>query len=508
MRAKTSLLPAAAAGLLLASCPALTSALAIGHRHHIQHRNVAPPPAAPVPASPANDNFRLNVINRLPAGKKLYVYITGYDQAKREGFIRPAAGPDAPAQWYIPDARGQTEPVPITEDMFRLMPASGGDGQQEAVPLSLRLPTTIESGRIYFSEAPLSFSTVATATRNTVVAPSISNDQDPAVNISWGFVELTYRDAQEVRDKGGNRLYANLSFVDWVGIVLGMSVKPRASTPGNAMIIPGLSGPGGKNPDKALQAICDELKQLGTKDKKDAWWGELCVTDAHGKALRILAPNIYNHPAHSRSPEFTQYWDAYVNQVWKRYEGGEPLTVDTQLQAVDGMEANATTAAGVRCECVTSIAAGNMQCKCPGGGGGGTAEQHFVFGKPTTGDIFSCNAGAFDAGRDSEQTYRQLRARLCAAFVRSTLMLEGASGSLTPNADVTADRYYTAQTTDYYSKIVHKYLAEGKGYTFSFDDVDPGQENAAGVIEMPDPGVMNIVVGGWVTGDENLGLGE
>ncbi|KXJ95062.1 hypothetical protein Micbo1qcDRAFT_192192 [Microdochium bolleyi] len=525
MRAPSSLLSVAAAILL--AYPAATSALVTGHRHDVHRRDVGPPPASsavPVPAPTVNPShpqggnpgpkdklFRLNVINRLPADKPLYVYITGYDREKREGFIRPPADAAAGAQWFIPDARGEAQkPVLITEQLFQQVP--GGGDPAKPKPLSLLLPTAIESGRIYFSESPLNFSTVLTAgdrPRSAVVAPSISDDQDPAAKISWGFVELTYKDETEVRD-GGNRLYANLSFVDWVGIVLGMSVKPRPGSPGDpkTRIIPGLTGPGGQNPEKALGAICKELKDLGANDKRLAWWGELCVTGDKDQPLRILAPNIYNHPAKTRSPEFLKYWDGYVDKVWARYKDPKkPLRVNTQLQAGTGMEALNGT--GATCDCVTGAGeAGSMRCSCPvieGQGGG----RDFTFARPATGDIFSCNTGAFAPVLDaSEQKFRQLRARLCATFVRSTLLLPDELGSLTPNKAVTAKQYYSDVTTDYYSKVVHKYLKDGKGYTFSFDDVDPGTENAAGVIEMEDPQVMNVVVGGWVEGDEKLGMQE
>ena len=52
--------------------------------------------------------------------------------------------------------------------------------------------------------------------------------------------------------------------------------------------------------------------------------------------------------------------------------------------------------------------------------------------------------------------------RLCAAFTRSTIMMEG--GDIQPSLD--ASNYYQNSPTNWYSKLVHEYEIDGKGYAF------------------------------------------
>jgi hypothetical protein len=56
-----------------------------------------------------------------------------------------------------------------------------------------------------------------------LVEPSAVNPSDPSAGINWGFVELTNND-------GG--LYADISYVDFVGMPLGISLESEDGTQG------------------------------------------------------------------------------------------------------------------------------------------------------------------------------------------------------------------------------------------------------------------------------------
>ena len=83
--------------------------------------------------------------------------------------------------------------------------------------------------------------------------------------------------------------------------------------------------------------------------------------------------------------------------------------------------------------------------------------------------------------------------RLCAAVTRSTLLIEG--GHLQPGLSSTD--YYTSAPTNWYSKFVHENEVDGKGYAFSYDDVNPDDDvNQSGVVASPNPELLTIIVGG------------
>jgi hypothetical protein len=116
------------------------------------------------------------------------------------------------------------------------------------------------------------------------------------------------------------------------------------------------------------------------------------------------------------------------------------------------------------------------------------------YAKPTTGDIFGCNSGPFATKSTDNSVHLAVIPRLCAAFNRGTLLLPG--GNVQPSLASTS--YYPNGTapSNHYSQIVHKYEKDGLGYAFSYDDVNPANENQAGVVSGPKPKVLQITVGG------------
>jgi hypothetical protein len=108
-------------------------------------------------------------------------------------------------------------------------------------------------------------------------------------------------------------------------------------------------------------------------------------------------------------------------------------------------------------------------------------------------DIFGCS-GIFTSLSTDNGVDLAIVPRVCAALNRSILLLD----NTTPTASVGADRYYTDQTTNYYSKFVHEAEKDGKGYAFAYDDVTPTgagdvRGNVAGSV---DGGTWRVFVGG------------
>jgi hypothetical protein len=189
----------------------------------------------------------------------------------------------------------------------------------------------------------------------------------------------------------------------------------------------------------------------------------MCIADAQGKPVRVLSPgNQYDLEPIS----FGDYWDTYVNDVWSKYST-QDLIINTQSEAGQ-----------VKCR------VNGDQLTCDGDNRG--------YAKPNTKDIWGCNTGPFTVMEGDNGVHAAVVPRLCAAFVRSTLLVDG--GDVQPKLG--QDQYYKVDPTNHYSRIVHSYEVDGKGYAFPYDDVNPdGNENASGVVSgVPD--ILTIFVGG------------
>jgi hypothetical protein len=164
---------------------------------------------------------------------------------------------------------------------------------------------------------------------------------------------------------------------------------------------------------------------------------------------------------------FASYWQPYVDAVWQRYTQ-EPLIIDTQLPM-----------GYVRCRVTGDL------LHCDG--------DNRPYAKPTAADIWGCDSGPFRREGGDNDIHVAVIPRLCAAFARSTLMLDG--GSLQPSVD--DSWYYGELPTHHYSRLVHEYEVDGKGYAFPYDDVNPnGGGNAAGVVASGAAERLTIFVGG------------
>jgi hypothetical protein len=373
----------------------------------------------------------LSFVNNF-AGSQVNAYIQGADSTGAVVFI------DQNGNTVYPSSGGSSTPVPITQDIAIPL---GGQGTNTTVTI----PITMSSGRVYFSEGDLDFYMVATAIGEGVVQPAPTNINGTGGNITWGFVELTYTTAKAV--------YANISYVDFVGMLLSMMLT---ATDGSTQLTKALEG-------NAAAEICADLSAQTAADGNP--WASECITDGSGNLIRILSPGNYDGIS---GGAFDSYWDDYVDQVWTQYTS-QPLTIDTQ----DPSTGNVT------CQ----VSGDNMTCS------GSSAS----YAKPTADDIFGCNTGPFSqSGADSVSLL--VIPRLCAAFERSTLLLSG--GNVQPFAD--ESQYYSVSPTNYYCKTVHANEADDKGYSFSYDDVHPdGGNDSSGLISTGDPAGLTIYVGGY-----------
>ncbi|KAL1993641.1 hypothetical protein VTN49DRAFT_2310 [Thermomyces lanuginosus] len=386
----------------------------------------------PVVQEQAAGELPISVVNNLPGGDAVFAYVTGKDPNGNIVLLQPDG------QWYHPEASDSQVPVEISVDLAIPL---GGQGSTT----DFTIPTFLSAGRIYISVGKLKFHTVKDGAGNlALVEPSALNPSDPSAGLRWGFVELTNT------EEGG--IYANISYVDFVGLILGMTLT---TTDGGTQSALGLEA-------DAMEKICNDLRAQAASDGQP--WDKLCVTDSSGNQLRVLSPNYY---LDIDSNAFSGYYDQYINDVYAKY-ADSPLTIDTQSGA------------------------GKVACKT-GGTDTLTCEgDNRGYQKPTVRDIFGCNSGPFTVQEGDNAVHAAVVPRLCAAFHRTTLLLEG--GDVQPSLD--ASHYYTTPPSNYYSAIVHKYEVDGRGYAFSYDDVNPAGEDMSGTVSAPNPAGLKVTVGG------------
>lgn len=304
------------------------------------------------------------------------------------------------------------------------------------------IPAEIESGRVWVATGELPFH-VATSENGTssILEPSPLDLSD---DTSWGFLELTNT------KRGG--LYANISFVDFVGLALSIALVLGRN---QVQTVKGL-------PDNAVTRICDALDVQSSLDGFP--WDRMCISAGDGKPIRVLSPNLYEAANPGASGD---YYNHYSEQVWKKYTS-QDLLIDTQ--SAIGL---------VKCRVYA-----NEELVCDGDNRGYT--------RPSAADVWGCNTGPFMIREGDNYIHRLIVPRLCAAFARTTLLIEGEESQ----PAVSNTSYYLESPTNHYSRLVHRSEIDGKGYAFSYDDVNPLAENVAGVVAGPDPEVLKIFIGG------------
>ncbi|KAF2222288.1 hypothetical protein BDZ85DRAFT_199831 [Elsinoe ampelina] len=335
--------------------------------------------------------------------------------------------------WFYPTAGTSGIPQNITANTAIPLGAPGST-------TNVTLPGFLISGRVWFADGTLSFFTVPGPSGPSLVQPSAANPSDPNAATNWGFVELTNISAG---------IYCNISFVDFLGLPLGMTltgVNGKQSALGTtAAAVPG---------------VCAKLIETS---KGGAPWDELCVNDEKGNVLRVLSPALH---AAVDSSNFAKLFNGHVNKVWQRF-ATEPLMIDTQ-----------SSPGIVNCTVQNDI----MTC----------GQDSTTYAKPNGLDIFGCNSGPFLI-RNGNPTHMAVVPRLCAAFNRATLLLPNGRKQPFNNPK----RYYLSGPTNWYSKFVHDFEIDGRGYAFSYDDVSAtGTEDLSGLLSDPEPSLLSITVGG------------
>ncbi|KAK0252496.1 hypothetical protein LTR91_004947 [Friedmanniomyces endolithicus] len=384
----------------------------------------------------SNGRLPLALVNNFAGA--INAYVTGLDSNNQLVMLQPDG------TWLYPVCDPSiSTPQPVNANVAIPL---GGQGSTTQVTL----PGYISAARVWFAAGSLEFFTVYSSASNgpSLVEPSAVNPSDPSAAVSWGFVELT-----NTADGG---LYANISYVDFVGLVLGMSLL---SGDGSVQAAHGLQA-------TAVASICSLLEAQSARDGMP--WTDLCQVDASGKPLRIIAPS--DHVA-SNPDAFSDYFTDHTNEVWTYYSTNT-LTIDTQ-------------AAAGKVACTVQ----GDQLTCAGDNRG--------YARPLAGDIFGCNSGPFAIEAGDNDVHRAIVPRLCAAFDRTTLLMTG--GDSQPGLPSTS--YYQSAPTNWYSAFIHQTEVDGKGYAFSYDDVNPdGDVNQSGVVADGDPRVLTVIVGGPLSG--------
>ncbi|KAL1859620.1 hypothetical protein Daus18300_009485 [Diaporthe australafricana] len=379
------------------------------------------------------------------ASDKMYAYITGEDYTSgKKVFYQNGAD-----TWYYPTYSGASNGTNSRNSMVdsssnNLAIEVDGNGDT-----TITLSQYLNSGRVYIGAQEMTFMQDPSG---NLVEPSPVDKSDANYGFAWGIVELAWSDVE---------LAADLSYVDSVGLALGMKVT---TADGEEYYDAGL-------PSGSLKKVCDKLAAVGDE------WGDMCVKDSNGKLIRALAPSKYI--SESTPGNLSTFYDSYIDEVWEKYAAAE-LTVNTQ---------ESTWGPNVTCK----VSGGAMACSQPDG-------RTYSYDKPSTADVLGCNSGPFTGQGGGNAYQSRTWPRLCAAFTRSTLLLDG--GDVTPSSRVGAARYYAAAVTNHFSRIVHEVVTPGKegtgAYAFAFDDVNaPGTgENESGMFQVGNARSIEIEVRG------------
>ncbi|MGQ4515373.1 beta-1,3-glucanase family protein [Streptomyces sp. DW26H14] len=374
----------------------------------------------------ASPSLPLSLRNNSGSGT-VYAYVTGSDSSNWPGFV-DASG----AFQRLPSPSSVLTPAP---DYAIPLGASGSAATQ------VTLGDYVIGGRVWFSIGQkLQFFVNPPGGDGGVpglVQPALVAS-DPNWSTNWTFCEFTYNSAN---------LYANISYVDMVGLPVSMASTGSAGAQSVSPL-----------PAGALDAIASGLKDQHGSD--GAPWDQLVATDSSGATLRVLAP--------SHSPvDFGGYWDSYLDSVWSHYQS-QPLTVNGQGSIGS----------------FTGKVSGDVLTF------DGLNTNGVPFTKPSAVDIFGCASGPlYNSGADARGA---VAARLAAAINRSSLLVSG--GDNQPDG-VTPDGYYTDAVTNHYSRLVHQHA--NIGYAFPYDDVGPtGAAPVDGHIQDGAPTSWTVTLGG------------
>jgi hypothetical protein len=365
------------------------------------------PGFATAAATPAT--FTLSLVNNSGSGT-VYAYVTGTTPDNRLVLIAADGTP-----YYPPSPSATLTPLPVD------CAIAVGSGRQVSVP-------KMAGARIYLvTDAKLDF---FLNPGPALVHPSFLNTADSNFAKNWSFAEFTFNDVQ---------LFANISYVDFVALPLGIALSTTSS---GSQSVPGL-------PSGSAAAIANDLAAQGSN------WSKLVQTGSDGRVLRVLS-------AQHAADQFAGYLDGYIDQVWQKY-AGQPLTVDSQNPGL-----------GV----FTGTVSGNAL----------TFDNGESFAKPVTADVWSCDSGPFAITAGASDARRAIIPRLAAALNRTTLL----ANANQPGGEDPA-QFYRNAATNHYARVVHSRLPDNRGYAFPYDDVTPGPD-FSGSVFAGDPETLSVTV--------------
>lgn len=362
-------------------CAALLSLFAIAHalstnganrnhahgRKHVGSRAAHASPVAVSERDTATDSLSIELVNNLDSGNvHAYIQTDSSEHSGQKLFIT------SDGTVYQPVANSKYVATPIPKDAHCGIPL-GAKGSS----VTISMPINMLTGRIYVADGELDIGVLQADTGISLQNPTFQNPADVNFNTSFGFVEA---------NQAGKCMWANPSYVDFVGIPLGLELVTDKDTLGAS----GLPGNG----------ISETCRQLEVEQKNDGYpWGDLCLKDDDGNPIRIVSPQ--------HIPEgFSTYFDDYIEQVW-RYIASNGIKFDTQ----DG---NSLASCYVQGE--------SMFCD----------RTSLPFPKPTSADVWGCNSGPF--AQKEDLCFKDIGARFCAAFHRATFLLPG--GAVQPGQDL------------------------------------------------------------------------
>jgi hypothetical protein len=490
------------------------------------------------PAEIANNvtfgKLDIDLINNIDSSNVIAI-LSGLDEAGKLVLL------DENNQFFYPTAEGaEGDKTPLPESVKRKL------GPKDS-KTTLKVPDYIYSARVYFADGDLQMFVVKTPTGQGLAEPSPFNPDDPNKDLNWGFAELT-----NSKTWG---LYANLSFVDFVGMALGLKLRRHGNDTTEVKGVP----TGGKH------KVCNDLVDQAKKDGQP--WDKLCINNAEGQLMRVLAPA---GQISIDKTAFSDYWYPYTNETatkfstdaltinsqsaagnvsckWKpaannlsaavnstssagNYTSGAGNYTGTSLNNWNTSSASTTTSNAVNPTSSATInasnytssslnstsSAGNITINASNytsSAGNSTSgalnatastamELHCdgdnrPYAAPTAEDIFGCNTGPFAILEGDNDVHKAIVPRLCAAFNRGTFLIK--DGNIQPY--VKPNQYYNgSETKNWYSAVVHANQLDNRGYAFSYDDVSVDNESdTAGVVTGTNPEVLTIFVGGHNT---------
>ncbi|WP_454915376.1 beta-1,3-glucanase family protein [Xanthobacter sediminis] len=286
---------------------------------------------------------------------------------------------------------------------------------------SIKVPM-LQSARVYFSFcSPVMLSVDDTGRPSTPDGWTIANNKN--FSTLFDFAEYTW--IPNTGAGGGTQIWVDTTQVDAFALPIRMALtgKPGGKTTHLT---------GGFDSPTAGPSIITAMTKAG------APWKSLIINDSKKQPIRIISP-VHAMLEPTSSPYYfkTNYWDSYINSVFKEY--AKPKT-----------SFSINTGAGI----YTGVVKNNQMVLTPKGGGTPT-----VFGKPTSQYLWGNGAPPISGGNVATlQKYIQ------AAFLRSTFLTNN-------NLSACNAKPYTSAPINQYSKLIHQYAYQQEAYTFPYDDV-------------------------------------